>query len=338
MSNATNLSALHNIYRDFNTAHPRAAAEFRDAMEDVLLDAGLTYDRVSARVKSWSSLKAKAKKRNAQGELAYPDPWRDIHDIIGVRITTFHSTEIPQVKEVLADNFVVLRSVDKAAQTRISGSFGYGSHHLILAADERTPSLASYQGLQFEVQIRTVLQHAWAEFEHDIRYKRRGPLDPQVDRAFTLAAGLIELADQQFDQIAAVHEPADAAQGLAVPELGSAGADITLTAATLPGVITMLTGNRFPQSRSEHYGWLEEILNANGITTAGQLRELLNEADIAAVSGALKYQFTPGHVRIIDDLLLHRFRELHIERTGNTGKRPKLRADRLAQRLQQLRG
>ena len=71
------------------------------------------------------------------------------------------------------------------------------------------------------MQIRTVLQHAWAEFEHDIRYKRSGEApDPQIDRAFTLAAGLIELADQQFSAIRDRHRdeltsPADGDDALA---------------------------------------------------------------------------------------------------------------------------
>lgn len=324
------IAKLHNTYAEFQRTHPNAAADFRAAFEDVLLDAGLAYDRVSARIKSWPSLKAKAKKRDAAGELAYPNPWHDIHDVIGVRITTFHSTEIPQITEVLADNFVVHRSVDKAEQTKVSGSFGYGSHHLILSADDRIEGLAEYQDMVFEVQIRTVLQHAWAEFEHDIRYKRQGSLDPQVDRAFTLAAGLIELADQQFDQIASFISPD--------VDLGNedTGEDIPLSAATLPGMITMIVGTRFPQSRSEHYAWLEELLTANGITTAAQLRHLLNDRDIAAVSDALAYRYTPGHVRIIDDLLLLNFREEHIARTGLTGKQPKIRLNRLKKRLATL--
>ena len=51
--------------------------------------------------------------------------------------------------------------------------------------------------------MRTVLQHAWAEFEHDIRYKGTVPEEHarDFDRRFTLAAGLLELADQEFTTI-----------------------------------------------------------------------------------------------------------------------------------------
>lgn len=322
-----NLAVLHDRYVAFERAHPNAAEDFIEAIESVLSDAGLTYDRVSARMKQWRSLRTKASKRTPSGELVYPHPWEDIHDLIGVRITTLHSTEIPEIIEALRDQFIVIRSVDKAAQTRIAGDFGYGSHHLILEVDDRVEELASYQGFQFEVQIRTVLQHAWAEFEHDIRYKRSGQkLDPRVDRAFTLAAGLIELADQQFDQIAAIQEPD-----------GSPNLDVELTAKTLPGIIAMIVGTRFPQSRTADYSFLDELLDAHGVETVSQLRELLRPSAIDEVTAKMKYRFKPGQIRIIDDLLLNRFGEEHIAKTGELGSRAAQRAGKLRHRLEALR-
>ncbi|HZK31978.1 MAG TPA: hypothetical protein VFC72_03605, partial [Corynebacterium sp.] len=329
-SDATrSISLLGSRYHEWLRAHPAAAEDFADAIEDLLTDAGVTFDRVSARAKSWRSLKTKARKRHSDGSLVYPQPLRDIHDIIGVRVTVFHSTEIPVALAALGESFRVLRSVDKAAETRIAGGFGYGSHHLVLEVTEESEDLAAYPGLTFEVQVRTVLQHAWAEFEHDIRYKRGStPLDPQVDRAFTLAAGLIELADQQFDQIAAIKEPKAG---------GTDHSDVPLSAETLPGILALLVGNRFPPSRSEHYRWLEELLTANGVTTVAQLEELLNDEDIAVLHQALTYRFQPGQVRLIDDLLLRRFGQGHIDRTGHTGTRAAQRPRRLAGRLKALR-
>ena len=132
----SSMSRLSNQYHSWVHAHPTAAQDFRDAIEDLLNDAGIIFDRVATRVKLWPSLKAKAKKRRNNGELMYPKPWEDIHDVLGVRITVFHSTVIPEALEVLGETFTVLRSVDKAAETRISGGFGYGSHHLVLTVSE----------------------------------------------------------------------------------------------------------------------------------------------------------------------------------------------------------
>lgn len=326
----TNLQQLHQRYQEFCTRYPNAAADFLGAIEDVLSDAGLTYDHVTARVKEWRSLRSKSRKRRPDGMLMYPHPWQDIHDLIGVRVTTYHSTEIPRIIEALTEVFEVRRSVDKTAQTRVSGSFGYGSHHLILRVPPArvTPVLQAYAGREFEVQIRTVLQHAWAEFEHDIRYKRRGntgKLAPEVDRAFTLAAGLIELADQQFDLIAAQQSATDTTAPI--------DHDVKFTAETLPGIIALLHGNTIPQSRLEHYHWLEELLHAHGLTTVAQLTELMSPANLEQVKTALHYTFQPGQVRIIDDLLLAAFGEEHIAKTGTTGKFPAQRPARLRHRL-----
>ena len=326
----TNLQQLHQRYQEFCTRYPNAAADFLGAIEDVLSDAGLTYDHVTTRVKEWRSLRSKSRKRRPDGTLMYPHPWQDIHDLIGVRVTTYHSTEIPRIIEALTEVFEVRRSVDKTAQTRVSGSFGYGSHHLILRVPPArvAPVLQAYAGREFEVQIRTVLQHAWAEFEHDIRYKRRGntgKLAPEVDRAFTLAAGLIELADQQFDLIAAQQSATDTTAPIDL--------DVKFTAETLPGIIALLHGNTIPQSRLEHYHWLEELLHAHGLTTVAQLTELMTPANLERVKTALHYTFQPGQVRIIDDLLLAAFGEEHIAKTGTTGKFPAQRPARLRHRL-----
>lgn len=316
------LAKFGSYYHEFRRAHPEVASDFRTAIEELLTDGGVTYDRVSTRLKDWSSLKAKARKKHPDGTLLYPDPRHDIHDMMGVRITTYNSTEIPVALKVLRDSFTVHKSVDKAAETRISGGFGYGSHHLNLEVDENSEDLQDYVGMVFEVQVRTVLQHAWAEFEHDIRYKRTGvsvggegldagDLNPEVDRMFTLAAGLIELADQQFDQIAALKET-----GRDTDET------VELTAETLPGVLAMLIGTRFPRPRSETYRFLEDILIANGVTSVGALRELLNVGDIELLIKVMRYRFHPGQIRIIDDLLLKKFGKDHIEATAPKDAQP----------------
>lgn len=327
------IARLGSTYHAWVAAHPDAATSFQQALAELLGDAGVNYDRVDVRIKSWPSLKAKARKTRGN-QPVYPDPWKDIRDVIGARVTVLHSTEIPAVLTLLADEFEVLRSVDKAQETRVAGGFGYGSHHVVLRVKETSENLESYAGTQFEVQVRTVLQHAWAEFEHDVRYKRSGEApDPQVDRAFTLAAGLIELADQQFDQIAAISNP-----GQGVAALADAGADAELTAETLPGVVSVILGSRFPLSRPGDYRFLAELLRAHDIETVAQLAEMVNAADLEAVANAMDYAFVPGQVRIVDDLLLNRFGTDHIERTASLGNRPKLRRQRLANRLSALRG
>ena len=104
-----------------------------------------------------------------------------------------------------------------------------------------------------QVQLRTVLQHAWAEFEHDIRYKGTVPAEhaSEFDRRFTLAAGLLELADQEFSAIrerlrgAAPTETADDDPRIAPREL----------AAFLAGQYADAGW-----SRTDHYAWISGLL------------------------------------------------------------------------------
>ncbi|MCP1386687.1 GTP pyrophosphokinase family protein [Corynebacterium sp. TA-R-1] len=331
------IARLGSTYFAWLDAHPDIATTFRGALHELMRDAGITFDRVDVRVKTWPSLKAKARKLTADGAPMYPDPWNDIRDIIGARVTVLHSTEIPAVQRLLADQFDVLRSVDKAEETRIAGGFGYGSHHLVLRVTDKSEGLELYAGTVFEMQLRTVLQHAWAEFEHDIRYKRSGgSLDPRVDRAFTLAAGLIELADQQFDQIADITAPAPKEPEPQLAATAGAG-DAELTPETLPGILTLLLGSHYPLSRANDYRFLMELLRTHGIERVAQLRDLLNPADLEAVANSLNYPFVPGQVRLVDDVLLNRFGQEHIERTWDAGNRPKLRRAKLTQRLERLR-
>jgi putative GTP pyrophosphokinase len=82
---------------------------------------------------------------------------------------------------------------------------GYRSTHIICdLGDKRTslPEYAPYKGLLFEIQIRTVLQHAWAEISHERNYKLAGVLPKHLERRLNLAAGNLETLDRELDAIA----------------------------------------------------------------------------------------------------------------------------------------
>lgn len=63
------------------------------------------------------------------------------------------------------------------------------------------PEFSAYKGLCFEIQIRTALEHAWAEIEHDRGYKLGGRLPSDLNRRFKLLSGLLESADLEFNRL-----------------------------------------------------------------------------------------------------------------------------------------
>jgi putative GTP pyrophosphokinase len=150
-------------------------SRFVELVTGLLDEAGIIYLSVDGRTKSVASFAAKAAKQ-VDGEPAYPDPLEQITDQIGVRVITYVHSDVAAVAGVLDDQLQVLTDRDLGLETAREGRFGYASRHLLVTCDEPAP--ATYDDLaghRASVQVRTVLQHAWAEFEHDVRYKGTVP-------------------------------------------------------------------------------------------------------------------------------------------------------------------
>ncbi|MCC3300593.1 GTP pyrophosphokinase [Arthrobacter sp. zg-Y895] len=280
-----------------------------------LADDGLNYHHIQHRVKAIESLGKKLDRRTEDGAPRYINGLCDIDDLIGVRIILFLESDIPAAMEALSGTFEELDHVDKSAEQKIRGDFGYSGQHLILRVPAGNPpsGCESFGGQRFEVQFRTILQHAWAEFEHEIRYKGSGPVPPEVNRAFTLASGLIELADREFDAINHV-----VALQRVRGEARSAGASSgdELTAAALREVLEQELPEH-PRSRADHYDWLVQALEANTVYSLAEATALLRSADWPSLASRLRYRFPPGHVRAADDFLLEQWGRGYIQRTAH---------------------
>ncbi len=150
-----------------------------------------------------------------------------------------------------------------------------------------------------------MLQHAWAEFEHDIRYKGSVPVEhaTEFDRRFTLAAGLLELADQEFAAIR------DRLRGATT---ASADDDDPRIA---PSELAAFLAGQYDDagwSRTEHYSWISGLLLELGVTTLVELAEVLRSVDEDAIREQMAYRYPPGAVRRLDDALLSSFGEQYV--------------------------
>ncbi|WP_028280133.1 hypothetical protein [Arthrobacter sp. H5] len=311
-----------------------AKDSIRSALKARLDDDGLNYHAVDCRVKESPSLESKLLRRQDDGHPKYPDGFSQIDDVIGARVITFLESEVTRAIDSLTGAYKVIERVNKTAEQKEKGAFGYSGQHLILEIDpQNTPGgCHNIKGQRSEVQIRTILQHAWAEFEHDVRYKNVGTAPPEINRAFTLASGLIELAGEQFDIINDV-VAARQAEEVSVPSEPSSD---PLTGEVLQALLEGILPNH-PRSRAEHYEWLKDILHVNGVTEAAEATELFSRADWSLVWEKIEYKIQPGHVRAADDVLLHIFTEDYIKRTTGVGE-DNGRAGKLRYRLKKLRG
>ena len=303
-----------------------AGAEAVELVTGLLDEAGINYLSVSGRTKSVASFAEKAV-RTADGVRLYADPLREIGDQLGVRVITYVRADVAAVADLLADQVVVTDDRDLGRETASEGRFGYASRHVQITLDsarEGQPGYAHLRGRNVQVQIRTVLQHAWAEFEHDIRYK--GTVPPEhahdFDRRFTLAAGLLELADQEFATIrdrlrgAPTHTGHPASTSDEDPRL-----DARELAAFLAGQYADAGW-----SRSDHYAWVSGLLLELGITSLDELGEVLRATDEQLIGERMDYRYPPGAVRRLDDALLATYGPTYVELHGNAHRATALRA------------
>lgn len=300
----------------------------------ILDEAGINYLTVTGRAKSVPSFAAKAA-RNVDGRPMFADPLREITDQIGVRVITYVNSDVQAVVDLLGDQIVVHDDRDLGQETASEGRFGYSSRHLLVGLDPETdadaddPDTALLRGHTAAIQIRTVLQHAWAEFEHDIRYK--GTVPPEhaldLDRRFTLAAGLLELADREFSTIRDL-----LGEGSSEPSEDVVDDDPRIH----PRELAAFLAGQYADagwSRTDHYVWIAALVLELGITSLTALGDVLRSVDEQALRERMGYRYPPGAVRRLDDALLWAYGEQYVDLRGNTHRVPALRT-----RLARLRG
>src|SRR3954447_3424070 len=320
--------------REYALDHPTLVAageQFVALVSGILDDAGINYLSVTGRTKTVASFAEKAR-RTRDGVPLYTDPLREITDTIGVRVITYVHSDVSAVADLLRDQVVVHDDRDMGRETAQEGRFGYASRHLLIGLDAAREGHASYEllrGRSAQVQVRTVLQHAWAEFEHDIRYKGTMPDEHarDFDRRFTLAAGLLELADQEFSTI---RDTLRASASPAEPDLADEDPRID------PRELAAFLAGQYAEagwSRTDHYAWISGLLLELGITGLDELGEVLRSGDEERIRDRMGYHYPPGAVRRLDDALLAAYGSSYVGLSGNAHRRGALEA-----RLEKLNG
>ncbi len=183
--------AILEEYRQAKPACEEAAVKVKATLEKVFKKSGLIVAAIESRVKTEGSLAGKLELKGSKyASLA------DITDIVGVRVITFYIDDVDKVASAVERLFKVdwENSVDKRKIHEID-SFGYMSLHYICSMDGFP--------YRFEIQMRTVLQHAWANMNHDTGYKSGVEIPLEYRRSLSRLSGLLELADEQFSEIRA---------------------------------------------------------------------------------------------------------------------------------------
>lgn len=276
--------------------------------ENLLRASGLDFLAVTGRVKTLESAVEKIKSKG------YSDPVRQMTDITGIRIIVFFESQVDEVSKIINDSFAVdaSNSSDRKNVLKVNQN-GYRSVHFVCDLGAERSKLPEYEGLgglKFEFQVRTVLQHAWAELAHDGSYKFSGKLPTAVERKLFLYAGMLELADRGFDELAKEIEAYKAEVNL---RLGAGNLDMEVNSINLVEFISAwadenkisidLVGERDAKAD------LVEELREFGVASLAQLKELI-PGDYAAK--AIQYGIAATIYGVVRDwMLISNWREYH---------------------------
>lgn len=174
------------------------AAKLQILLVSLLEAHQLKYQIVESRAKDIDSFKEKI----TRGGKSYKDPMADLPDLCGARIIVYYADDVDKVAKMLSTEFLIVETELSHQQESLEvDRFGYLSFHSIVKLNQGRQVLAEWnfaQAFKAEIQVRTVIQHAWSAVSHALQYKQETAVPSKLRRRLFRIAGLFELADEEF--------------------------------------------------------------------------------------------------------------------------------------------
>ncbi|MGL3804880.1 GTP pyrophosphokinase [Paeniglutamicibacter sp. R2-26] len=329
-----------------------AARDIRRYLEELAELGSIPIYAIESRAKSLASYQKKANKKGTNGDPKYSDPASQITDCVAARVIVFTTRARHDLAELIESHANVVER-QNPGYTKHNG---YDSEHLVVSSLRNSEALArhvalgryfaKYPGL--EIQIRSVAGHAWAEYEHDIRYKSGAYQElsadgkSQIDQWFVEAGGMRRVMDELFglieDRLTAVEADALGSPGpggrVDDSEEGFAE-DPTprhLDAEMLGDFIT----RRFPDQKRGDPAAISQLLDhlhALNVSTVAKLNAELANVEAGHVAWLMDYPGETSGVRRLDDELLAVFTDQYVTAAESEERKQFLRL-----RLRRVRG
>lgn len=186
--------------RHENALKPTAEA-LRQYIAELLKDEP-RIDRITARAKDPESFLKKAR-ASVNGKPKYKEPLAQIQDQIGARIIVFYRADVDRLDKIIKRFFKTIEFRDRVPESE--WEFGYFGRHyvLVLPSDAKSDSIDKALIPDFfELQIKTLFQHAWSEADHDLGYKPGStPLSSEEKRKLAYTSAQAWGADHMFDEL-----------------------------------------------------------------------------------------------------------------------------------------
>ncbi len=184
---------LYNLYKpQYNASLRKLALKIKKLLNHANLNAELKH-----RLKTFDSYFNKALRIQTTKKNCYK-----INDILGIRIICPFIEDIDNVENMISDNFDVVEIERKGSQNSLA-EFGYNSIHILISLPNNSlHDSIPFTGKVCEIQIRTILQEAWAEIEHELIYKANfSLLNNSLKKKLASLNATLSLSDIIFQEI-----------------------------------------------------------------------------------------------------------------------------------------
>lgn len=196
MSEFDGIDAARGAYRKVQPQYKTLAEEVQDILATKLAAAGLAPVSITNRPKDIDSFAAKITRKQ------YSDPLNEVTDLAGARVVCAYESELAVVAEVIEANFEVRERIDKARDLGVD-RMGYNGKAFVVKLGTGYAG-GRYEGitnLLCEIQVRTILQDAWAIIDHQLVYKNEESTPKRLRRDLNNVASLLEIAQGIFDSV-----------------------------------------------------------------------------------------------------------------------------------------
>jgi ppGpp synthetase/RelA/SpoT-type nucleotidyltranferase len=192
MLTVDDLDHLRERLNDLKPQLEQVTAYVIDTLEAKIRRRGVHAATVDGRVKDTASFVKKVIRKS------YGDPWNEIHDKVGVRVTVVFAGDIDAVSAVVNNSFTVTHSENKL-QAFDPTTFDYlGLHYEVTIPEDVLPESPVRD---CEIQIRTSVQSAWADISHELFYKAPIEVSQVSRRSLHRLMALVELFDLEVGRI-----------------------------------------------------------------------------------------------------------------------------------------
>lgn len=207
-STFTKLPSKENIKKTYESYHELFEAILEKVVNRLKDSVRLLSQPIyKTRVKNFESYYKKILRQKPE-ESADKSTLVCLTDMMGIRLICAFLEDINTALEQIKSTFEVKEVEVKGAEKKFS-EFGYESVHvLVKIPKDCVPTSKKFENLLLpeeivcEIQIRTILQDAWAEVEHELIYKTEfSPFDMPLRRKLASLNASLTLADITFQEI-----------------------------------------------------------------------------------------------------------------------------------------